>query len=239
MKLTLKDYFAKVPRLDYRERSIAGNLCSLFSPRLVVFSVNNGISPNTLTLYMIILGVIGNIVLLIPSPLFKILSFILLYFWFVFDCADGQTARFENNFSNYGKELDWMSHLTCHPLFIFAIWFTYYYLNFQYLIILTISSFFLLAVELIGRNIIAIDSFLFDGKMHNGEENKTLPSFFFYVLTQFFYFPNVVIIAPLLLAVDQFLHLDLFIWLYMFWSVVYTLYGIKEIIKYIWFFYKH
>jgi len=65
-----------------------------------------GISANQATFISIIVGVIGCSFLAFGNYGTRIMGALLVNFWIVLDCVDGNIARYEETFSNYGEFID-------------------------------------------------------------------------------------------------------------------------------------
>lgn len=68
-----------------------------------------GISANQATFISIIVGVIGCSFLAFGNYGTRIMGALLVNFWIVLDCVDGNIARYEETFSNYGEFIDALS----------------------------------------------------------------------------------------------------------------------------------
>jgi phosphatidylglycerophosphate synthase len=77
-----------------------------YTPRLVTFFARRGITPTTVTWISIGIGVAAALVFATGNRIAYVFGAILLYFSFVFDCCDGQLARYTKQFSKYGGWLD-------------------------------------------------------------------------------------------------------------------------------------
>jgi phosphatidylglycerophosphate synthase len=78
--------------------------------------VKIGISANTTTFLTILFGLLG-VALCVPHvPWLNVIGVILLAFEFVFDCVDGEIARWTKKSSLKGFFLDLVSHLLCNAL---------------------------------------------------------------------------------------------------------------------------
>ncbi len=62
-----------------------------------------GVHPNIVTLFSILLGIAGSISFIYQQYL---MGGILLFFWMVFDCCDGEVARFTGKTSSLGERLE-------------------------------------------------------------------------------------------------------------------------------------
>ncbi|GAB3993144.1 hypothetical protein GCM10029992_04070 [Glycomyces albus] len=82
---------------------------SSWSPALVRLAARLGLSPTTITWVSIALAVGAAAIFATgPSPWYFVAA-AGMYFSFVFDCVDGQLARYTQNFSSFGGWLDMMA----------------------------------------------------------------------------------------------------------------------------------
>lgn len=228
MDINLSEYRKKSPLTPFYTHSIIGYIGCVLSPYLGVFCIKRNWIPNKLTLAMIITGVLGGIFLMIPSIICKGISVLLYILWFTWDCADGEVARITKTFSKYGTQLDWVAHLSCHSLFVFAIWLSYYQYYDSHLFLFTICTIVILAAELVQRSLISINYFCFNtGGEGNGWTVKKLFSVI-YVKMQLSWFPNFIFIISLSFVVDVLFNLNFFFWIYSIWSILYAIMVFKK-----------
>lgn len=76
---------------------------------LYFFSDMKGITPNHLTLVSLLLGILASYYFFIHDTKAMIFGAILIQISFIFDCMDGQLARYSNSSSNLGAWLDRVS----------------------------------------------------------------------------------------------------------------------------------
>lgn len=136
--------YSEIRKFSPREasHSLIDALCITISPLFTSVFVKYNIAPNTVTLFMILFGIIGSLLLLLPSICLKSIGVLCLLLWYVMDCSDGETARITQRFSKYGKEMDYMAHLVCHPLFVIAVWSNFYQLGKYNMSVISILSCF-------------------------------------------------------------------------------------------------
>jgi phosphatidylserine synthase len=77
------------------------------------YLVNTRISPNQLTYLMVVVGVIGGAVLLVPGLTGAILAVVLFQIYLLLDCVDGEVARWRKQTSITGVYLDRIGHYLC------------------------------------------------------------------------------------------------------------------------------
>lgn len=218
------------------ERSFAEIVCMPLSPFLSKLFLQKNISPNTITLFMIIAGVMGNLFLMYPSWEIKSIGAFFLYLWFVLDCSDGEVARISKQFSKYGKEMDYMAHLTCHPLLMIAIWVTYYQMGVKMMNYISLICLIFISGELVNRNLIMFITYL-EEKRSRIQKSSHLVCIVRYCLIQPLYFPNFVIVFPVILVL-HYMSMSNSLYVFIVWFSYYALYCIYAVLKNILFFYK-
>lgn len=208
-------------------------LCMLVSPYFTSLFIRRGISPNTVTLLMIILGVMGSVLLALPHLFSMSLGVICLWGWFVMDCSDGEVARITKQFSKYGREMDYIAHLICHPLLNLSV-FLYYYQKGYDLFVLALIAISFISLELVNRSIIVIDIY------NSSSCYGIIPKFNIckYLFHQLLYYPNFVLFFPFVIWMGEMLEFDSFP-IYVGWFCIYSLYCIKRIISTLFRFYKN
>ncbi|HEX2143693.1 MAG TPA: CDP-alcohol phosphatidyltransferase family protein [Glycomyces sp.] len=82
---------------------------STWSPKLVKLSARLGWTPTPITWVSIALAVGAAAIFATGHSWWYIAAAALMYFSFVFDCVDGQLARYTQNFSSFGGWLDMMA----------------------------------------------------------------------------------------------------------------------------------
>ncbi len=180
-----------------------------FSRRLSPFFVNIflklNIVPNTITIYMVIVGIIGAILFSFPNIWFKISGYIFMHLWFIFDCSDGEVARIIKVFSKFGKELDYIAHIVNHPIFNIAFLISLIQLNKYNIMFVSMVSVILISSNLVNRNLLSMYTiFELREKSKNVVSNKNklyrvIISYLIGFLTQY---PNFVLIFPILYFID-------------------------------------
>ena len=214
------------------ERALSEHLCMALSPFISMQFIKHKVIPNTVTLLMVITGIIAPLLLMVDNIYVQCISALLFVLWFVFDCSDGEVARFTFTFSKHGRDLDYMSHVSCHSLFIMAIWKIYAYQS-EYLLLLSMFFFVLLATELFYR--ISVLYTVYVEKMDIvSNSDKKIKTF---ILANIGYFPNFVVFFPTLYCMSYFFDvniLPLFVGLF----VIYILLNLRTYLRMIVRFYK-
>ena len=107
------------------------NYSHIFSIRIVAIVKNTRITPDMITWSSLLVCLVGTILMLLfpQQYIFWFLSGILYQFAFILDCADGQLARFKEQFSPNGWRIDLYTDRVKEFLIIFAMT---YVLMFQY-----------------------------------------------------------------------------------------------------------
>ncbi|WP_214321970.1 CDP-alcohol phosphatidyltransferase family protein [Nonomuraea sediminis] len=79
---------------------------STYSRFIARWAARRGLTPNQVTLISIVLGVLAAASFATGQRPFMVLGGLLIYFAFVFDCVDGQVARYARKFGVLGAWLD-------------------------------------------------------------------------------------------------------------------------------------
>jgi len=88
------------------------------SPYATLVFARWGWSPNAVTVAFIASGVIGAVLAAIPGVGAAIGVFVMFQLYLLFDCADGELARYTQRFSPAGVFLDRMGHYICEALLL-------------------------------------------------------------------------------------------------------------------------
>jgi phosphatidylserine synthase len=184
------------------------------SPFFSYFFVKNKFLPNTITIYMILSGWIGAFLFAFDNIYLKIIGYIFIHLWFIFDCSDGEVARLTKTFSKMGKELDYVAHIVNHPFFAISFGISALQLYKHNNIISDcwiLVIFLLLAIfNLIGRGLMSLH-LIYDMKKNSEQTTKkftklTPKKFVIYILHFFCQFPNIAIIYPIFYFIDMHFH---------------------------------
>ena len=93
------------------------------SIRITRLLLPTGISANQATLIFLITGVLGSILLGIGDPSYSIFGILLIQFSFIFDCIDGEIARYKKQSSVNGVFVDSIGHEILTPAIFLAMTF--------------------------------------------------------------------------------------------------------------------
>lgn len=80
------------------------------SPYLSTWFVRRGIAPNTVTLLMIVCGVLAGVIVAFGGLWSAVLAALLIQLYLLLDCSDGEVARFTGRTSVAGIFLDRIGH---------------------------------------------------------------------------------------------------------------------------------
>jgi phosphatidylglycerophosphate synthase len=92
-----------------------------FSPYVTRALLPTGVSPNTVTWAMIVVGVLAAGVLTLPGVLAALGAFLLIQLQILLDCTDGEIARWRKQFSVAGVYLDRFGHYFTETLLPIAL----------------------------------------------------------------------------------------------------------------------
>src|ERR1700677_4129986 len=77
-----------------------------------------GWSPNAVTIAFIVSGVVGGVLAAVPGVLAAVGVFLCFQLYLLFDCSDGELARYTRRFSPAGVFLDRMGHYICEAVLL-------------------------------------------------------------------------------------------------------------------------
>lgn len=197
-------------RRDYQASAFDGDVLVdhytyLISPFFTQLFVKAGISPNSVTILMMISGAIGACLFSLNPIALKIFGLVLIHLWYVLDCSDGETARITRRFSKFGKEMDYTAHVVNHPLFNLAFAYALVVMGRYDVRLILFASIASVSAELVLRNIVSFSS-LYEFKMSSkrpkrdraGVLNKSL----FQAACFFSVYPNFALLFPLAYFAD-------------------------------------
>jgi len=188
------------------------------SPFFTMYFIRNNYKPNTITLLMILSGWIGAIFFAIDNIFFKLVGYVFIHLWFIFDCSDGEVARLTQTFSKMGKELDYVAHIVNHPAFGISFLISAFQFSDHASILpdiwMIILFFLLIVFNLIGRGLMSLN-LIYDIRNNTTTEHNaelTVKKLLKYIIRFFCQFPNIAILYPMLYFLD--LYLDTHISIY-------------------------
>jgi phosphatidylglycerophosphate synthase len=88
------------------------------SPYVTLLFARWGWSPNAVTVAFIVSGVVGGVLAAVPGVLAAFGVLFLFQLYLLFDCSDGELARYTRRFSPAGVFLDRMGHYVCEALLL-------------------------------------------------------------------------------------------------------------------------
>lgn len=189
------------------------------SPFLSIWFVKHKITPNSITIMMIISGIIGSILFSFPIITLKLTGGIFMHLWFILDCSDGEVARITKKFSQFGKELDFMAHIINHPLmnltFVYSL--ICRYSNYKMTIMFT--GIVLISAEMILRSLVFLQHIYklkYKENSKDNDGNRNLHKLVASVSGLFCVFPNFALLFPFLFIFDYFFRYGYFIYLLLY-----------------------
>lgn len=215
--------------ISWYERNLSEHLCMSLSPLVSILFIKKGIKPNTVTLLMVACGIIAPLLLMVENIYIQCLSAFLFILWFVFDCSDGEVARFTSTFSKYGRDLDYLSHISCHSLFVMAMWKLFAYQS-ELLFPLSMLFFTLLASELFYRMSVLYTVYILETTEANNPTANIKHKLWNNILMNLTYFPNFVVFFPTLYCVSVLLSINILPFFVALFSI-YILVKIKSYIR--------
>jgi len=113
-KMSIKEMRAIAQSPEILARSEANwygkNVSRIFSIYFTKMFILLGITPNQVTILMIISALIGSTLFAFPSLTLTIIAFFMFQIWLILDCSDGEVARITGKKSLFGPYLDRLNH---------------------------------------------------------------------------------------------------------------------------------
>lgn len=188
------------------EEILVDHYAKLLSPLFTKLLIGTKITPNGVTVLMMIAGVVGAVLFAIPSIACKVLGLVFIHVWYVLDCSDGEVARITSTFSRFGTEIDYTAHIVNHPLFNLAFVFSLLGMQRYNPQILYLAAIFCISAELVIRNVIGFRH-IYELKMGEGIRGNgnrgTLKKATIHVVNFFTMYPNFALVFPLVYLADR------------------------------------
>ena len=128
------------------------------------------VSPNQITVLMIIFGIIGSILFSFPSIVLACLAFISFQIWTYLDCSDGEVARITKKTSLLGPYLDRVNHYIADILIFLSLGIKAYIISDDMLfIILGFILSILIIFSRLGFHL--LNNLLMEYKVYESERN--------------------------------------------------------------------
>lgn len=195
--------------------SIIDRLCIVLSPPFINIFLKMRLRPNSITLLMIIFGIVGCVCLSVPVLTIKWFGVICLFLWYMMDICDGAIARITKQFSKYGKEMDYMAHLITHPAFVISLWINFYELGYYNMTIYSIGCIIMASCELLFRNFISFDNYLGNTIENKNRKRPQIGTSFMgsikYILSQLHLFPNIVVFFSIFVVIQFYFNINLLV----------------------------
>lgn len=113
------------------------------SPYFTWFFLHIGISANQATIISIFPIIVGSFFFLFENPLYWILAWVIMQFYPIIDCADGEIARYKDNVTKLGLVLDEFLHPPINGLvLVFATFGLYFIYQSFYIFVFGFSALF-------------------------------------------------------------------------------------------------
>ncbi len=200
-------------RTDYQKNHpviqeiLADHYAKLLSPIFTRLFVRAALTPNQVTVLMILAGLVGAALFALPQLACKILGIIAIHLWYVFDCSDGEVARITKTFSKFGTEIDFTAHLVNHPLFNLAFIYTLACTGRYNAQLLWVTGVISISAELVLRNLICFH-YVYELKMKrsipSGGKRSLLKGVVIHFVNFFTLYPNFALAFPLVYLADRY-----------------------------------
>jgi len=101
-KICLENRYDKIHRQPWASKHINRYISIRFTKLCLIL----GLSANQATLISLLLGITAGIFFVRPQPLYWFIGLLILYMALIFDCVDGEIARYRKQSSMEGKYFD-------------------------------------------------------------------------------------------------------------------------------------
>lgn len=176
----------------------------MISPLITKFLIKTNLTPNMITVMMMISGIIGAILFAIPSVFIKVIGLVFIHLWYILDCCDGEVARIKKKFSKFGKEIDYTAHILNHPLFTLSFMASIMQLKIYNLTFIAVIFMIIIIINLMFRSMLLFNS-IYEDRMKSEINNDNLEnrvSFSRKLSDNLSTYPNFALIFPIIYFVD-------------------------------------
>lgn len=216
----------------FQENMIASHfICKWLSKFFSIWFINHKVKPNTITLMMIIFGIVGSILFAIPNIFSKFIGYMFWILWFTMDLSDGEVARYTKTFSKYGMHLDYIAHLVDHPAMTIAIWLTLIQTFPKCVFVISLCIISVIAMELINRNLIAFKYLELKYSDNTTKPIQYKSNIIKYIFTQLLLFPNVIVVFSWIIIAEYYLKSEYILYILLLWVIYFILISLYELIK--------
>jgi phosphatidylglycerophosphate synthase len=213
------DYYAKV-----------------ISPLITPALVKAKITPNKVTVLMMIVGVVGAALFAVPQIICKAIGLLFIHLWYVLDCCDGEVARITKTFSKFGTEIDFTAHVVNHPLFNIAFVLALVGMSRYDTKFLLSVSIVCISAEMVLRNLMGF-AHIYDLKIDKGaavgRKTGLLKDAAVQFVNLFTMYPNFVLVFPVVYFVDWRFGTSIAVWYLLIQTVMSSLLAIWTSSKWI------
>jgi len=195
----------------------------MISPLITKFLVKTNLTPNMITVMMMISGIVGAALFAIPSIVVKIIGIGFIHLWYVLDCCDGEVARIKKKFSKFGKEIDYTAHILNHPLFTLSFMASIMQFKIYNSTFVAIIFMIIIIINLMFRNMLLFNS-IYEDKIKNEITVTTNPDqkvkFTQKLIQNLSTYPNFALIFPIVYLIDIALKTNISIAYAIFFAVI-------------------
>jgi phosphatidylglycerophosphate synthase len=177
------------------------------SPVFTRWLVRWNVIPNSVSVGMILSGVLGACLFALPWLACKIAGLVFIHLWFILDCSDGEVARITHKFSTFGTEIDFLAHAINHPLFNLSFAWSLLALHRYNSSAILACALVSISAEMLIRHLTVLDNtyrkVCGGASIERGRRNA-LRIWATRLLGVFYIYPNFAILFPVLFVIDRF-----------------------------------
>lgn len=212
-------------RRDYQSKNylfIVDRYACMISPLVTKFLINTNLTPNMITVMMMISGILGAILFAIPSIYMKVIGVVFIHLWYILDCSDGEVARIKKKFSKFGKEIDYTAHILNHPLFTLSFMASIMQLKIYNSTFVAITFMMIIIINLMFRSMLLFNA-IYEEKMKSEVTNTNSEQevkFTRKLIDNLSTYPNFALIFPIIYLIDILLNTNISIMYVVFFAVI-------------------
>ncbi len=222
----------QINRPKFTDNILADNFpCGQLGMICSIWFIRHNVSPNFVTMLMIIFGAVGSILFAIPDLWCKIAGYLCWVMWYTMDNSDGQVARFSKRFSKYGTHMDLIAHLIDHPLMNLAIWLTLIQISNADIFLISLCSITVISCEMILRNFTTFQYYMGKEGDTKLSDAPSSPNILKYILVQFTLFPNIITLFSWIFIIGYAMDSAIVIYIFYGWTIYFLLCTARQVLK--------
>lgn len=205
--LTYREIRREFQNHSMPEEILVDHYAKAVSPVFTRWLVGWNVIPNSVTVGMILSGVLGACLFALPWLACKIAGLLFIHLWFILDCSDGEVARITHRFSAFGTEIDFLAHAINHPLFNLSFAWSLVMLHRYNTSAILACALVSISAEMLIRHLTGLTNtyrkVCGEASLRGGRRNTTR-IWATSLLGVFYVYPNFALLFPIVFLIDRF-----------------------------------